>query len=255
MSGSNEEDMSSEKAKTEYNRRLNLPENNVEKIYSMKDWLRIYNLLDVRPFSKAIENCFRSYATHFGVDPIQAYSLPGLAQTAMFKNYDLSAPFCYTIPREEFSDVNNIFRSNVIGGLVNVYRRHASTKEDVRYPFPVSHTDNGRPIKTITFLDFNGMYLSVQKETMPTGPGIVWSRKSENSWAKNVMVNGHSFIAQQWLTFCQHTDADLFNKDGQRTQIQSKFFRGEVKFPKSDKSGEWEVDGFAKTVSLINFQN
>ena len=132
----------------------------------MKDWLITYNLLDVLPFSSAIENCFRSYAEHFSVDPMMSYSLPSLAQEAMFANFCPDSPLFFTIPRKEFEDINELFRSNVIGGLVNCFARHASTADSKQYPFRVSHTKNGSRIRTLIFLDFNGMYLSVQNKQL-----------------------------------------------------------------------------------------
>ena len=43
------------------------------------------------------------------------------------------------------------------------------------------------------------------------------------------------------------TDEHLKNKNGSRAMIQSLYFRGEVKVPKSDGSGDWLVDGYADT--------
>ena len=240
-------------ARDEYNRRKSLPTDDPEKINSMKDWLKIYNLLDVAPFSAAIENCFRSYSEHFRVDPMMSYSLPSLAQEAMFANFSPDSPLFFTIPRKEFEDVNDIFRQNVIGGLVNCFARHASTRDSEQYPFRVSHTPNKERIKTLSFLDFNGMYLSVQNKKLPTGPGIVWTKGSGNKWSKRIMTNGHSFVAEQWLTFCQHTDPELKLPSG-LVRIECKSFRGEVKFPKSDGSGFWEVDGCATLVSNISYR-
>ena len=76
------------KAAREFHRRKLLPKGHPEKINSMLGWLKVYNLLDVSPLATALENCFRSYSEFFDVDPMISSSLPGMAQTAMFKNLD-----------------------------------------------------------------------------------------------------------------------------------------------------------------------
>ena len=84
---------------------------------------------------------------------------------------------------------------------------------------------------------------------MPTGPGILWERTSEGSaiWKKNVMTDGHSFQAQQWLSYLQDNDPDLeIDGSNNRVQIQCKFFRGEH-IVKNDGKRKWTVDGMAQT--------
>ena len=240
------------KAAREFHRRKLLPKNHPEKIYSMIDWLKIYNLLDVSPLATALENCFRSYSNFFNVDPIISSSLPGMAQMAMFKNLDPDSPLLYSIP-EKYKEVNEIFRENVLGGLVNCYSRHATTDQESNYPERARKTKNGDDIKTIIFLDFNSMYLRCQDQPMPTGPGLLWRRKNEsgNLWTKNVMTDGHSFKAQQWLSFMQHNDPFLKKSKG-LTRIEGKFFRGEKVVFKSEKA-TWTVDGFARTDHGVKF--
>ena len=234
------------KAAREFHRRKLLPKGHPEKIYSMLGWLKIYNLLDVTPLAQAIENCFRSYSEYFDVDPMLSSSLPGMAQLAMFKNLDPVSPLLFSIPNK-FKEINELFRNNVLGGLVNCFSRHATTDSNSNYPERARKTENGDDIKTILFLDFNSMYLKCQTEHMPTGPGISWVRQSESGtiWTKNVMTDGHSFKAQQWLSFNQHNDPFLKLEKG-KARIQCKFFRGE-KILKNDAGTTFTVDGYAET--------
>ena len=239
-------------AKGEFMRRRLLPKSDPEKIYSMAGWLKVYNVLDVSPLAIALEKCFRSYSENFDVDPLSASSLPALAAEAMFKNFDENSPLFYSIP-DKFKYVNEIFRSNVIGGLVCAYQRHATTNIDPVLPHRACHNANGEPIKTVLFLDFTSMYLSCQDKEMPCSPGIVWEPGSENHWFKKVMADSHSFEAQQWLAWIQHADPALKNRNGSRSMIQCLYFRGEVKVPRSDGKGHWLVDGFASTENGIRF--
>ena len=240
------------KAAREFHRRKLLPKGHPEKINSMLGWLKVYNLLDVSPLATALENCFRSYSKFFDVDPMISSSLPGMAQTAMFKNLDENSPLLYSIP-EKFKSVNDIFRENVIGGLVNCYSRHATTDSTSDFPERARKTENGDNITTISFLDFNSMYLFCQDQKMPCGPGLLWERKSEtgNIWKKNVMTDGHSFKAQQWLSYMQHNDPFL-KKDKGKTRIECKFFRGEKIVFKNGQT-TWTVDGYAETPRGIKY--
>ena len=93
------------------------------------------------------------------------------------------------------------------------------------------------------------MYLKCQMEHMPTGPGIFWEKTTDAGkiWRKNVMTDGHSFKAQQWLTYLQDNDPDLeIAGTTQRYKIQSKFYRGEFS-PKTKEKRKWTVDGMAET--------
>jgi len=192
-------------AKTEFYRRKLLPKNHPERLVSMYGFLRYYNEQDVQPLAQAIENCFNCYDQYFNVNAITALSLPGLAMKAMFKNYDKSAPLIFSFS-EEFKEMNEIFRSNVFGGLVNVFRRHVCTYDtEVTIPTAARYAPNGNPFTSIISLDFTSMYLTCQDKMMPTSPGILWEKTKCGKFSKKIMCSGHSLKAQQWLCYCQET--------------------------------------------------
>ena len=60
------------------------------------------------------------------------------------------------------------------------------------------------------------------------------------------MAPGCSIGALQWLTFLQEHSDHLVQSDGQRVQIEHKYFRGEKNI------GGWYVDGFAKVDGQIH---
>ena len=57
-----------QEAKQEFHRRKNLPDNHVDKINNMRDWLIHYNLLDVKPLVEAIEKSFSTSVYHRHLD-------------------------------------------------------------------------------------------------------------------------------------------------------------------------------------------
>ena len=92
------------------------------------------------------------------------------------------------------------------------------------------------------------MYGFCQMLDMPTTPGIKWTKKKSGFYKKEIMSNNHSFECQQWLEWKQETDPFLIDADGRKTQIQMKYYRGEIKIYNSKtKDNSWPVDGFAKT--------
>ena len=189
-------------AKREFYRRKLLPVGHPDRICSMLGFLRFYNIQDVVPLVKALENCFDCYYNYFQVNPILSLSLPGLAQEAMFKSLKQDSPLIFTFS-EKNKEINKIFRSQVYGGLVNVFRRHVTTIQDASLPHNAQFAADGNPFTSIVALDFTSMYLTCQKQLMPTSPGLLWERNANGTFKKNVMCEQHSFKCQQWLCYKQ----------------------------------------------------
>ena len=68
-----------ELAKKEFERCQKLPNTDVGHVSNMFDWLRVYNLLDVKPLTEAIETANDKFNEFFKVDPLISMSLPSLA--------------------------------------------------------------------------------------------------------------------------------------------------------------------------------
>ena len=73
------DEKSYESAKQEFDRRRKLPDTHADHISNMFDWLRYYNLLDVKPLTRAIETANSKFNEFFNVDPLISMSLPSLA--------------------------------------------------------------------------------------------------------------------------------------------------------------------------------
>ena len=191
------------KTAREFYRRRLLPKDNPEKFRSMLDFLKYYNSLDVEPLAQALTNCFTCYDKYFDVNPITSLSLPALASSAMYKNFEADAPLFYTFS-DDFRDISEIFRKNIFGGLVNVFLRHVTTY-DLPPPVPAAarYAKNGDPYTCIVSLDFTSMYLFSEMQDMPTSPGLLWLKNDSDSYRKKIMTPGHSLKAQKWLEYMQ----------------------------------------------------
>ena len=68
-------------AKDLYNMRRALPESDPEKMNSMMDWLKYYQLLDTSPLVQALDNCFGKLFELFQIDAHLHLSLPKISFT------------------------------------------------------------------------------------------------------------------------------------------------------------------------------
>ena len=157
-------------AKTEYDLRRALPEDNPRKIHNFVDWLRHYNNLDTFPLSKAINNSFARFFESFGMDPSWGISLPAYAQNCMFENYAEDQALCWSFWRR-FDDIRDIFRDNLLGGLVNCYHRLTDLSNQEGLPEAAQKAPNGDPLTRLMFYDFNALYLYAQRLPFPATPG------------------------------------------------------------------------------------
>ena len=93
------------------------------KMYTMRCWLKYYNLLDVQPLVKAMEKSFDCFHQYFGEDPITHQSLPAIAEASMYKHYDQNCSYMYSF-QDKDNDIRKLHRDTLVGGLVNVFHRH-----------------------------------------------------------------------------------------------------------------------------------
>lgn len=235
-----------EKAKTEYNRRRALADSHPDKIHNFVGWLKYYNSLDTFPLAQAINNSFAQFFNCFKMDPSWVISLPKYAQNCMFQDYDQDQPFCYSFSSTN-GEIRQLFRENLLGGLVNVYHRMTDLSNQPNVPRSSQYAENGEKFTRIQFFDFNALYLYAQRQPFPATPGIHWKWIDKNGgfFAKNSMVPGVSYSQIQWLLFIDAKDQRLLNNDGTRAKLHHAYYRDEFNFH------GYKVDGYAK----VNNQN
>ena len=93
------------------------------KMHTMKCWLKKYNLLDVQPLLTAMDRSFSCFHQYFGEDPNIHPSLPGVAEASMYRHYDPRCCYIHTF-EERHSNIRELHRETICGGLVNVFHRH-----------------------------------------------------------------------------------------------------------------------------------
>ena len=92
-------------------------------IQNMYDYLLLYNQKDTELLSEAFQNYINAFINTFGLSPLDYYSLPGMAERILWKNYDNQMNEAFSLP-SFCGDINQIIRANLQGGLVAVFHRH-----------------------------------------------------------------------------------------------------------------------------------
>ena len=231
-------------AKSEYDRRKKLPGNHPEKMHNFVDWLRYYNSLDTFPLAKAINNSFAQFFACFKMDPSWVVSLPKYAQNCMFQDYNQDEPYCFSFA-PTCDAIRQLFRENLLGGLVNCYHRMTDLSGQEGLPRAAQFAPNGQKFTRIQFFDFNALYLYAQKLPFPATPGIHWEwvNKRGGFFSKNSMAPGVSFGQIQWLLYIEETDRSLYQQDGSKAKLQHAYFQGEFDFHGYKVDGYANVDG------------
>ena len=161
-----------DEAKAEFYRRRQLPETDAEHMRSMRCWLKYYNELDTAPLAHAIYNSFGNFFAIFGIDPSFYTSLPKFAQECMFKSYDSEEPLCYSFFKNQ-TDLREMTRENLTGGLVNVFHRCIDLSGRPDLPKASQIAPNGKSFSSLMFFDFNSLYLYAQLLPFPATPGKI----------------------------------------------------------------------------------
>jgi len=130
-----------EECKALFEKRMSLPEGHVDKWYNFGDYLKHYNLSDVIPTAKALQNQFELFEDEFELCSYQCMGLPQFGRKAMYKMYDPKAPAIFTF--NEGSTATKVFRNQIVGGLVNLYKRHVTLDESEDVPAAARYNKNG----------------------------------------------------------------------------------------------------------------
>ncbi|CAG5101819.1 Oidioi.mRNA.OKI2018_I69.chr1.g14.t1.cds [Oikopleura dioica] len=193
--------------------------------YSMGHWLKHYNLTDVTPFAKAIDNQFKLFFETFKIDPSFCMSLPKFAMACVFEGYSKNSPLTFSFHRNYHKE-HKLLRDNIIGGPVNVYSRYTELRPDVDAPENAKFAPNGDPFTKIVFFDFNALYLFAQKMLLPSTPGIRWQKIDNSVFRKSIMTTDNSLAALQWLTYIDEFSPLLVQANGERLRLEHQYFRG-----------------------------
>jgi len=142
---------------------------------SKPDHLEYYNNLDVEPFLQAVEKLFNANK-ELGLDAFKSsLTLPGLTLQLMLFS-DLPPGVYFTLINQSNSDLHQLIKKNVCGGLSVVF--HREHQADVTYIRHREFGESAKLCKKILGYDANSLDLGALKRAMPTGHFIRY--QSEN---------------------------------------------------------------------------
>ena len=190
------------KCKQEFDVHMSLPPGHPQKWYSFEDYLKFYNISDVKPASLAMITQFETYRENFGLYPNHFLGLPSFAKYAMFMMFDETCPNIFTFHKS--SDATKVFREGIIGGLTNVYKRHVTLDEKEPAAHRAKYSLRGNKWKKIAFFDINSMYPTTFKEKFPCGIGFEWTPTINGRFTKKLMTGRKtSMESLEWLDYMQ----------------------------------------------------
>ena len=128
-------------------------------ITNMADYLKHYNSLDTQVLCNSFKNYIQSFIANFGVNPNDFCSLPGIAETVLWKHFDSSKYVAYSF-NERYSFIYELIREKLSGGLSTVFQRHVEIgkEEELPYSRSVTHAKNNLPYKHLVSVDVNSKY-------------------------------------------------------------------------------------------------
>ena len=95
------------------------------KIKNMSDYLLHYNIKDTELLSEGFTNYCDKFIETFNISPLNYLSLPAMAETVMWRNYDCENNKAYSFS-DQYGHISELIRENLQGGLVAVFHRHAA---------------------------------------------------------------------------------------------------------------------------------
>ena len=176
---------------------------------TMLDYLRHYNMLDVKVLVAAIEKYNDGFLTQWGVNVHDYISLPSLAQDLALRFYAGNAYPIYSFP-DSHGFLNQEVRAQLNGGMCMCFSRLQKSGGEMnlaKYPPSVYHTPNGQRIQSIESFDFNSLYPTVFQWDQPTGPGIFYRKSGSNFLPESLLKSGKkaSMEAVEWLEYITTT--------------------------------------------------
>ena len=129
----------------------------VKQMKNMLEYLKLYNCLDVEVLTQAFGRYSKAFFENFTLNPLDFVSLPGMAEKAMWRNYDTAVNSPYTF-HNNFSYVPKLIRCQILGGLSCCFHRHAQTSVNSEPDPLTTKTPSGKDIKILKSYDVNSKF-------------------------------------------------------------------------------------------------
>ena len=126
----------------------------VNRMGNMLEYLKFYNCVDVEVLTEAFKRYSQCFFDNFALNPLNFVSLPGMAERAMWCQYDTNVNSPYTF-NNDFSFVPKLIKSQILGGLSCCFHRHVQTSINSEPNALTTKTPSGKYIKILKSYDVN----------------------------------------------------------------------------------------------------
>ena len=183
----------------------------LNEVSNMADYLKIYNLIDVRVTSASFTKMVQLFHEKFDENLLEYPSLPGVAYRVLWRHFStkINKPFTFS---NAFAWVAADVRAAIQGGLTTVFHCHLEVGDtNGIFPKTVTHAKSGKLYKEFLGLDAANLYGFSISQELPTGMGLVYKKTETGFFDKKIMMGQQespksrpfSEEAIIWLSWCQ----------------------------------------------------
>ena len=196
-------------------------------IDNMLDFLCLYNKKDIDILKEALLKFCDLFKQNLNINPLEYLSLPGLAETILWRFFDDSKGSPFSLREKE---INELIRENNFGGAtIIIGERHQEIGVDPAdriYAEKVYVTPNGETIKKADSLDFNNLYGHGKRMKLPVGKAMHYKRRGDLfDWSPVSSSDNYSLDSIEWINYKQ---SEFLKEDGTRHVIAHALNKGEV---------------------------
>ena len=143
---------------------------NDNQMQTMQCYLKYYNILDVRPFIRAVEKWMNDYHMANNLDVLkECQGAPSIARRMLFKEAGQTANFQgFSLSPLKHADIEGVLNANIVGGPSIIYTRKMVAGES-------KMERGGATCQSIVGWDANALYAYCMTQDMPVGPTIRWN--------------------------------------------------------------------------------
>ena len=197
-------------------------------ISDMHGFLCYYNKTDVNVLQEALLKYCLLFKTNLNINPLDFLSLPGLAETIMWRFFDESKGSAFSLRERELNEL--IHENNFGGATIILGERHQEINvpnADRIYADKVYVTPNGEIICEVRSWDFNNLYGHGIRMPMPVGRAMHYKLNGDFfDWSPVSSSDTYSLDCIEWLNFEQ---SKFLKSDGTRHVIAHALNKGEVR--------------------------
>ena len=179
-------------------------------IKNMADYLKFYNLIDVRVTVGSFTRMVQLFYEKFNENLLEHPSLPGVAYRVLWNHFStkVNKPFTFS---SEYGWVAQDIRKAIQGGLTTPFHCHIEIGDTSdNYSHYVHHAESGKKFVEFIGFDAANLYGFSMSQELPTGQGILYQKRTNDKFEVQIMSKTKKNFSKEainWLSWCQGLSA------------------------------------------------